>query len=204
METRSLKALSLQRLLGNSQGNSKETKSFLTPVINRSKTDTRETFSDQSFPASKAGNYKETTQPPHEEMDDAKGKKEEKFPKSFLARKPLINNNIKYLDKKVSSFHGVGGNHGNRETGGLECPGNQIDVWDEPMAGLIRWFLNADLPEQPFSPSGYEHILHPATYYKALSRDIQQGPRTPRARYGALQGDLQRLKAYCEERSVHT
>jgi len=70
--------------------------------------------------------------------------------------------------------------------------------WDEPMAELIRWFLNYDLPEQPFSISPYEQVLHPARYYEALKRDIEAGPKCPRARYGALQSDLQRLKVYCE------
>ena len=86
---------------------------------------------------------------------------------------------------------------------GVGCPVNPADVWPKPMRSLIHWFLNADLPKEPFSPSAYEHILHPATYYESLKRDIEAGPRGPRARYGALQGDLQRLKAYCEERSVH-
>lgn len=84
---------------------------------------------------------------------------------------------------------------------GVGRPVDLADNWPEPMAGLIHWFLNADLPKEPFSPSGYEHILRPATYYEALRRDIRQGPKTLRARYGALQSDLKRLKDYCERRA---
>jgi len=83
---------------------------------------------------------------------------------------------------------------------GIGRPANPADVWPEPMVCLVQWFLNATLPEEPFSPSGYEHILHPATYYESLRRDIEAGPKGPRSRYGALQDDLQRLKAYCEVR----
>jgi len=72
--------------------------------------------------------------------------------------------------------------------------------WDESMAGLIQWFSNATLPEQPFSVSPYEHILCPEKYYEAMRRDIAAGPRGARSRYGVLQSDLQRLKDYCEGR----
>jgi len=74
--------------------------------------------------------------------------------------------------------------------------------WNESMVALIRWFLNATLPGQPFSPSGYEHVLHPEKYYGALKRDIEAGPRGPRSRCGVLQSDLQSLKAYCEGKRV--
>jgi len=154
METRSLKTLSLLRLHGNSEGNSKETSSFLTPVINRSKNDTRETFSEQSYRVSREGKRTETSDG------------------NLIRKVPPVN-----------------------------PAGSIADDWPEPMAGLVRWFENADLPQKPFSPSGYEHILRPATYYEALRRDIRQGPKTPRARYGALQSDLKRLKDYCKRRA---
>ncbi len=68
----------------------------------------------------------------------------------------------------------------------------------EPMAGLVKWFLNAQLPEEPFTLSPYERILQPSQYYIALRRDIESGLKGPRSIYGALEDDLQRLKAYCE------
>jgi len=119
MDTMSLKTLSLQRLSGNVEGNSKETSSFLDRVIDRQKTDIKNTFSGQSFPVSGRRNSAETSHSPVGE----------KFPKSILARKPLLDKKIKCLDKKVSSFHGVGKNHGNRETRQQELG---IEVWTNP------------------------------------------------------------------------
>ena len=85
---------------------------------------------------------------------------------------------------------------------GIGKPVDPADVWNEPMASRIHWFLNADLPEGPFSPCEYEHIFCPVTYYGCLRRDIDEGPTGPRARYGALQDDLQRLHDYCEGRDA--
>ncbi len=264
METRSLKALSLLRLYGNSEGNSMETKSFHDRVINRQKTDPKETFSEHGFLVSATGNFEGTMQSPNGKIDDAEGNSGEKFPKSFLPRKPLLDNNNNKLSEKVSGFHGVAGNRGNQETADtldeilrraileidagriwnptaqvreLETTIDQIyrDVlagsktvedfkgevlrwklagtrqpetktdgseWNETMKELIGWFEAASLPEEPFSINSYEHILQPATYYIALRRDIEAGPSGPRARFGALQGDLQRLRDYCERRVV--
>jgi len=125
----SLKTLSLQRLSGNVEGNSKETSSFLDRVIDRQKTDIKNTFSGQSFPVSGRGNSEETSHSPDGGIDDAKGNFGEKFPKGILTRKPLLDNNIKHLDEKVSSFHGVGKNHGNREIRQQELG---IEVWTNP------------------------------------------------------------------------
>jgi hypothetical protein len=74
------------------------------------------------------------------------------------------------------------------------------EVWPEPMTSLVYWFANTkDLPAQPFELSSYETIFHPVRYYEALRRDIEAGPKGPRSRYGVLQGDLQRLKFYCDQ-----
>jgi len=74
--------------------------------------------------------------------------------------------------------------------------------WDESTTELIKWFLNANLlPQQSFSPAGFENILNPEKYYEYLKRDIEAGPKGPRSRYGALRGDLERLKTYCERRA---
>lgn len=81
---------------------------------------------------------------------------------------------------------------------GVGFPVDQTDVWNEPMIGLIRWFLNAKLPGRPFELTPYETIRWPAKYYECLRRDISAGPKGPRSRYGALQAGLQRLKMYCE------
>jgi len=85
-----------------------------------------------------------------------------------------------------------------RQAGTQEPEANNADGWGEAMAGLIQWFANASLPEDSFSICDHEHILNPEKYYSTLRRDIDQGPSGPRARTGALRGDLQRLKAFCE------
>jgi len=82
-----------------------------------------------------------------------------------------------------------------------EHPDNPTDTWDEPTAVLIRWFMGATLPQESFSVSPWEHVLHPEKYDEFLKREIKAGPKTIRARYGALQGDLQRLRDYSERRA---
>lgn len=71
-------------------------------------------------------------------------------------------------------------------------------VWPTEMQKLINWFLSADLPQNSFSPSDFETVLHPAKYYQVLRSEITAGPRHPRG--AVLQGDLQRLHDYCERR----
>lgn len=80
--------------------------------------------------------------------------------------------------------------------------GTEDQEWNVEMLELIRWFESADLPMQPFAVNDFENILDPAKYYEVLKREIAAGPRGPRLKYGVLQSDLQRLKAYCEGRQV--
>jgi len=70
---------------------------------------------------------------------------------------------------------------------------------EESMADLIKWFENANLPDQPFQLSCWENIATPAAYYEALHRDIAAGSNSPRVRYDVVKSDLQRLKAFCEQ-----
>lgn len=74
------------------------------------------------------------------------------------------------------------------------------ELWAEPMEDLVKWFPNAHFAQESFYLSESEHILNPEKYYTALKRGIEAGPNGPRARTGALQDDLQRLKTYCERR----
>ncbi len=60
----------------------------------------------------------------------------------------------------------------------------------------VTWFLNAELPQEPFSLSLWEFICNPKKYYDFLKLDIAFGPEGPRARTGALQNDLKRLKIF--------
>ncbi len=66
--------------------------------------------------------------------------------------------------------------------------------WDTEMLTLIRWFLDTHPPTEPFELSKGVTVIRPALWWTALRRDIAAGPRGPRARYGALQEDLRRLK----------
>ncbi len=67
--------------------------------------------------------------------------------------------------------------------------------WDAEMLTLIRWFLSTRPPAGPFELSRSVTILRPALWWTATRRDIAAGPGGPRARYGALQGDLRKLAA---------
>lgn len=73
--------------------------------------------------------------------------------------------------------------------------------WNVEMLELIEWFKSADLPMQPFALSDFENILAPVKYYEVLRREIAAGTKGARSRWGVLQSDLQRLKAYCERRA---
>ncbi len=48
-------------------------------------------------------------------------------------------------------------------------------------------------PTEPFELSKGVVVLKPALWWTATRRDIAAGPNGPRARYGSLQQDLQRL-----------
>ncbi len=65
--------------------------------------------------------------------------------------------------------------------------------WDAEMLTLIRWFLGTRPPAGPFELCRGVTVLKPALWWTATRRDIAAGPNGPRARYGALQQDLQRL-----------
>ncbi len=66
-------------------------------------------------------------------------------------------------------------------------------AWDTATLALIRWFLGTHPPSEPFELCRGVTILRPALWWTATRRDIAAGPGGPRARYGALQGDLRRL-----------
>ena len=67
-------------------------------------------------------------------------------------------------------------------------------AWDEETARLIEWFMRTPPPSRPFEICGGVVIANPALWWTALMRDIAEGPKGPRARYGAVQSDLQRLE----------
>ncbi len=74
--------------------------------------------------------------------------------------------------------------------------------WDAEMLTLIRWFLGTHPPTEPFELSKGITVLKPAVWWTATRRDIVAGPNGPRARYGALQGDLRKLAALMKKKET--
>ncbi len=73
-------------------------------------------------------------------------------------------------------------------------PDSQPD-WDSEVRQLIDWFLTTGAPAKPFELCRGVTILDPARWWRSIEGDIEAGPNGPRARYGAVQGDLRRLYA---------
>lgn len=72
---------------------------------------------------------------------------------------------------------------------GLEKAG-----WDAETVSNIRWFRSAKLPAEGFALNSGLTVVNPELFRKGLEMDIEQGPRGIRARFGAVQGDLRRLR----------
>ena len=69
------------------------------------------------------------------------------------------------------------------------------DGWDRETQRLIDWFLTTSPPAEPFELCRGVTVLDPARWWRSIEGDIASGPNGPRARYGAVQGDLRRLHA---------
>ena len=65
--------------------------------------------------------------------------------------------------------------------------------WDAETQRLIDWFLTATPPAEPFELCRGVTILDPVRWWRSIHNDIEWGPNGPRARYGAVQGDLHKL-----------
>jgi hypothetical protein len=70
--------------------------------------------------------------------------------------------------------------------------------WDSETHKLIGFFQSARprLPRTPFRLTRWRYISDPAKWYRSLELDISFGPLGCRARMGALQEDLRRLRGY--------
>ena len=68
--------------------------------------------------------------------------------------------------------------------------------WGIEMQELIEWYRATPKPTGPFYLENHQHIMDPEKFFSSLRQEIQTGPTGPRARMGALQSDLQKLKAY--------
>ncbi len=60
-------------------------------------------------------------------------------------------------------------------------------------AAAVAWFGSWSPPGEPFQLKPGITILDPQRWRQSIAADIGAGPNGPRARYGALQGDLRRL-----------
>lgn len=64
--------------------------------------------------------------------------------------------------------------------------------WDAETARLIAWFVEARPPARPFELMPGVTVMQPARWWTSIHADIAEGPRGPRARWGALQANLRR------------
>lgn len=72
--------------------------------------------------------------------------------------------------------------------------------WDPDEKNLIAWFAECkNLPHSPYELKAAVTIIDSQKFYDSLRMDIQSGPNSARARYGALQQDLQCLKKITED-----
>lgn len=82
-------------------------------------------------------------------------------------------------------------------TGKSEPQSNVNAAWPPDVQSLVDWFLTLE-PRliSPFHLEDHRHISDPVKFCAALRLDISRGPTGPRARYGALQDDLRKLKSH--------
>jgi len=67
------------------------------------------------------------------------------------------------------------------------------EAWPAEARTLIERFLISPTQEAPFQLNPCTRVINSDVFYACLRREIETGPRGPRARYGALQADLQDL-----------
>ena len=68
--------------------------------------------------------------------------------------------------------------------------------WPPDVQPLVDWFLVREAPVEPFLLEPHLRVVGPGKFFESLRREIETGPRGPRARMGTLQSDLRKLKAY--------
>ncbi|MFH1672934.1 MAG: hypothetical protein ABIF87_05865 [Pseudomonadota bacterium] len=65
-----------------------------------------------------------------------------------------------------------------------------LQGWPVEVQTLLDWFRSAPIPQAPFQLNACTTVMNADTFYAALRREIESGPRGARARYGTLQCDL--------------
>lgn len=77
-----------------------------------------------------------------------------------------------------------------------KSPSNVKTVWPPDVQSRVDWFMIQGAPVEPFFLEPHLRVVDPGKFFESLRREIETGPRGPRARLGALQWDLRNLKAY--------
>ena len=77
-----------------------------------------------------------------------------------------------------------------------EPKSNVKAVWPPDVQSLVDWFMIQEPPAEPFFLEPHLRVVVPGKFFESLRREIETGPRGPRARMGTLQSDLRKLKAY--------
>ncbi len=82
----------------------------------------------------------------------------------------------------------------------VSCKWAPKTAWDAREQDLIDWYhLNRKtLPLGQFCLSSCEQVVNPDKFYAQLDIDIANGPMGPRARFGAIQDALEKLKNVVE------
>lgn len=65
-------------------------------------------------------------------------------------------------------------------------PVDDWDCWREALTGVTE----ADLPSVPWAIEAHRKVINNARFLASLRADAVLGPRSPRARFGALQADV--------------
>jgi hypothetical protein len=107
--------------------------------------------------------------------------------------KPLIDELRKYKAEVVNILK-MGST--DTPTEKSESQSNVKAVWPSDVQSLVDWFMIQEAPAEPFLLEPHLRVVGPDKFFESLRREIETGPRGPRARLGALQSDLWKMKAY--------
>ena len=69
-----------------------------------------------------------------------------------------------------------------------------VPEWSQELADFILGLTPTDLPPAPFRLHPWANVVDSNRYLAWLKRDVELGPRSPRAQYGVLHGDMERLQ----------
>jgi len=69
-------------------------------------------------------------------------------------------------------------------------------AWTPEVESLVEWFILQEAPSEPFHLQPHLRVVDPCKFFSSLRQDIGKGPAGARAKYGALQDDLRKLKIF--------